>query len=243
MCYQVNPAFQKEQLEKAAKRKVNWEKTLDETKYKVSGFDFPQLGMLLKGTDETELIGTTAKWGLVPSWLNSAEKARELQPMTLNAKIETATKKPSFKDACGNRCLIPIAGFYEWRHDEKEKFPYYIYPNVGNVFFVAGLFSNWTNPETTLVETTCTVLTTVANDTMKYIHNTKERMPVILHPTELSAYLDPERSIEDFSAGCKSEMMLSYTINRLRMKNPIYDNDLLLLAEHVYDRPIQGSLF
>ncbi len=51
------------------------------------------------------------KWGLVPSWAKDASMGAKL----FNARSETVTEKPSFRDAFKRRpCLIPSDGFYEF---------------------------------------------------------------------------------------------------------------------------------
>jgi putative SOS response-associated peptidase YedK len=51
------------------------------------------------------------RWGLIPSWA----KALSGPPM-VNARSETATTTPAFRDPMKfRRCLIPADGFYEWQ--------------------------------------------------------------------------------------------------------------------------------
>lgn len=53
-----------------------------------------------------------------------------IKKATLNAKIETATEKPAFKNSTGKRCLIIANGFYEWQWlDPKGKQKYLILVN------------------------------------------------------------------------------------------------------------------
>jgi putative SOS response-associated peptidase YedK len=51
------------------------------------------------------------KWGLVPSWAKDPAIGNKL----INARSETVTEKPSFREAFARRrCLVPVDGFYEW---------------------------------------------------------------------------------------------------------------------------------
>ena len=61
-----------------------------------------------------------ARWGLIPSWANDAK----IGLSTINARAETVTNKPAFRDALtSRRCLIPADGFYEWQRNGREKQP------------------------------------------------------------------------------------------------------------------------
>jgi putative SOS response-associated peptidase YedK len=53
---------------------------------------------------------TTMRWGLIPSWATDMSIGNG----TLNARSETVTTLPAFRDSIlTKRCLIPADGFYE----------------------------------------------------------------------------------------------------------------------------------
>src|SRR5204863_4191546 len=55
---------------------------------------------------------TAMRWGLIPSWAKDVSIGNR----TLNARSETVTTTPAFRDSIlTKRCLIPADGFYEWR--------------------------------------------------------------------------------------------------------------------------------
>lgn len=55
------------------------------------------------------------RWGLIPSWSKDMSGAARM----INARSETATTLPAFRDAfIHRRCLIPADGFYEWSRHE-----------------------------------------------------------------------------------------------------------------------------
>ncbi len=68
---------------------------------------------------------------------------------TLNARSETVTKLPAFRDSILNkRCLIPADGFYEWVAMGRLKQPYCFEVGDGDVFVaLAGLWDEWKSPE------------------------------------------------------------------------------------------------
>ncbi|MEY3977705.1 MAG: hypothetical protein RLZZ284_561, partial [Actinomycetota bacterium] len=53
-----------------------------------------------------------AHWGLLPSWSKDRKRAASM----INARSETLTEKPSFRNLVArHRCVIPVDGYYEWR--------------------------------------------------------------------------------------------------------------------------------
>jgi putative SOS response-associated peptidase YedK len=53
------------------------------------------------------------RWGLIPRWWQKPLKGMKMA--TFNARAETVTTKPMFRDAFNrNRCLILVSGYYEW---------------------------------------------------------------------------------------------------------------------------------
>jgi putative SOS response-associated peptidase YedK len=96
--------------------------------------------------------------------------------------------KPSFRVAFRHRrCLLPADGFYEWKAEGKKKHPYHCHLQDGQVFAFAGLWEEWQRGGEAI--STCTILTTSANDLLVRYH---DRMPVILPPPDYSLWLDKE---------------------------------------------------
>ena len=78
---------------------------------------------------------------------------KEKKAVAINARAETLSQKPSFKEPFRHkRCIIPVNGFYEWKKDGKHKIPYWIYPNGknrdGNFFALAGIWDEWKDRDT-----------------------------------------------------------------------------------------------
>lgn len=126
----------------------------------------------------------TAKWGLVPSWAKDPKIGNRM----INARLETAAEKPSFRRAWAKRrCLLPADGYYEWYAGEGPKQPFYIHRPDGHSLAMAGLYEFWKDGDDWLV-TTC-VLTTDAPDELGRIH---DRMPLLVPHENWAAWLDPE---------------------------------------------------
>ena len=139
------------------------------------------------------------RWGLIPHWAKDASMGSKM----INARAETLTEKPSFREAVKTRrCLVPADGFYEWRLEDGHKQPFRIGMKGGAAFAFAGLWERWTATATGAgldqgdeVETV-TIVTTQANDKLRPIH---ARMPVILPPDAFDVWLDPAN---DPAAAC-----------------------------------------
>ena len=135
--------------------------------------------------DGTRLLDT-ARWGLIPSWAKDPALGNKL----INARSETVSEKPSFRSAFKRRrCLVLVDGWFEWKQSTKPKTPYYFHRQDGRPMAFAGLWEEWTAPDTGEVLRTCTILTTGPNAVMAPIH---DRMPVILQPEAQDIWLRPE---------------------------------------------------
>jgi putative SOS response-associated peptidase YedK len=129
------------------------------------------------------------KWGLVPRWAKDPAVGNKL----FNARSETVTEKPSFREAFARRrCLVPMEGFYEWARRGDSKRPFYFHMRDGEPFAVAGLWERWEGGDEPLE--TCTLLTTEASALLAPYH---DRMPVILKPEDYDLWLDAEERRED----------------------------------------------
>jgi putative SOS response-associated peptidase YedK len=124
------------------------------------------------------------RWGFVPSW------AKEILPgkPLINARSETITEKPSFRNAIRRRrCLIPADGFYEWEGDVPgKKRPYYIQKHDRGLMAFAGIWEHWMAPDGSELETAA-IITTSANALVATIH---PRSPVVIDPDDFAEWLD-----------------------------------------------------
>jgi putative SOS response-associated peptidase YedK len=122
-------------------------------------------------------------WGIVPFWVKEPSKAAR----PINARMETAAKKPSFKAAFKyRRCLILADGFYEWKKVGGRKQPCFFALAGKEPFAFAGLWETWHDADGSALNS-CTILTTKANDSIRAVHH---RMPVILMPDAYEKWLD-----------------------------------------------------
>jgi putative SOS response-associated peptidase YedK len=124
------------------------------------------------------------RWGLIPAWVKEVKPGKPL----INARGETVLEKPSFRNAMKRRrCLIPADGFYEWQGDVPgKKQPYFIHRPDDGLFAFAGLWEHWIGADGSEIETAA-IITTTPNAEIAKIH---DRMPVIVEPGVLAAWLD-----------------------------------------------------
>jgi putative SOS response-associated peptidase YedK len=126
------------------------------------------------------------QWGFLASWMQGGRLLINIQSEKINSEpilLETFEKW---------RCLIPVDGFFEWRHEARESRPYYVRMKNDQPFALAGLWAPQ-NVNGQVVDA-CAILTTSPNDTVRAIH---ERMPVIVNPSDFNLWLDTQ-DVRDF---------------------------------------------
>lgn len=123
------------------------------------------------------------RWGLVPSWVKDLKGSYS----TINARIETVATKPAYRAAwrAPRRCLVPMAGYYEWR-EEGGKQPYYIARADGAMLYAAGLWEPKHHLQEDDSDGSLTVITHDARDEAGLVH---DRMPVFLDPGHARAWM------------------------------------------------------
>jgi len=165
--------------------------------------------------DEPDVVTrrlTEVRWGLVPSWAKDISIGNRM----INARLETAATKPSFRKAwASRRCLLPADGYYEWyqpvgdeaaaaaespapkarKPKKPAKIPFYVRAREGGSLAMAGLYEMWRDHSLADDDParwlwTVTVLTTDAADDVGRIH---ERMPLLVRSEAIGEWLDPER--------------------------------------------------
>lgn len=173
----------------------------------------------------------TYTWGLIPFWVKSEKDAELIRTKTYNARSETIFQKPSFRGSIRtHRCIIPSTGWFDWRHDNGKKIPYFIYVNGLEIFSMAGIWSDWINPTTGKTVNTFSIITTKANNLMSYIHNTNFRMPVILHREEEEKWLYPQlkdQEIMDLLKPFDDDLLKAYIIKNNFLKKASQDPSII----------------
>ena len=145
----------------------------------------------IRPTDMVPVIAASAKtraksvfpmiWGYSPAPGGS---------LLMNARSETADRKPLFRDSWSQRrCLIPASWYYEWQHflspDGKRKTgsKFLLQPAGDTLALLAGLYRmEYGYPH-------FVVLTRESSEEIRFIH---DRMPMILNPAFAADWINPE---------------------------------------------------
>src|SRR5579862_8238400 len=123
------------------------------------------------------------RWGLWPAWVKDPRKFTLL----INARAESITEKPAFRNAIRRRrCLIPADGYYEWHVSDRIKRPYFIHRRDGRPIGFAAVSETWVGPNGEEVDTVA-IVTAAASTDLAVLH---PRVPVTIEPGDFERWLD-----------------------------------------------------
>lgn len=126
-------------------------------------------------------------WGLIPVGAKDANSVFRYK--TFAVKSEGILDKPSLRTALrSQRCIIPVNGFYEWKNLPDGKRPFYIRPTSHELAGLAGLYSEWIDPDG-VAHSVCTVITI---DSETESDMTPSRLPIFVEKTDETDWLNPE---------------------------------------------------
>ena len=128
----------------------------------------------------------------------------------VNARIESAAEKPTFRDSWyRRRCVIPASWYYEWQHyktpDGRRKTgdKYAIQPKDSDITWLAGLYrfeelNGFKYP-------VFVVLTREPSEAVSGIH---DRMPVILPQSAVGEWIAPNGNPDDIVKSAITDLVL-----------------------------------
>lgn len=144
--------------------------------------------------DQVSRALETLRWGLIPSWAKDPAIGNRM----INARLETAATKPSFRSAWRKRrALLPARGYYEWQAPTGDargrKQPFFFEDPKNPILAMAALFEWWRDPAIEADDPdawvgSTTILTTEATGVAAQVHH---RMPVLVEAGNWDAWLDP----------------------------------------------------
>jgi putative SOS response-associated peptidase YedK len=171
---------------------------------------FQPIVRLNRESGEREIV--LMRWGLIPCWA----KDPSIGLRTINAKAETITTAPAFREAIKHRrCLVPADAFYEWQKlDAKTKQPFAIALKSKEPYGFAGLWEKWKDPKADADLLTFTVITTDPNEVVQPMH---DRMPVIIPAKDYDRWLqpgNPERPPIDLLRPFDADQMTAWRVDK-----------------------------
>ena len=216
MCYKVTQAKKLVEYVKFYVAPTIQEQYEKEAFFQANGFAHPQLLTITSkdGVRQSEMM----QWGLIPNWKRPYADMLKHSNNTLNAKSETIFDLASFKGSINKfRCILPVEGFFEYKHVEKDKLPFFIHPKENPFFNLAGIYSFYKNPLNDEWIKSFSIVTGEANELMASIHNSGKRMPLIIDNENIDRWLDPNISKEEINhlmIPCDDTKMNAYRVNR-----------------------------
>lgn len=178
---------------------------------------------------ESVVVVDPMQWGLVPSWSKDPSVGSKM----INARSETITEKPSFRQSVpGRRCIIPMSGFYEWdRTDPKQKIPYFVTREDGRLMLVAGI---WTPSPALEGRHTFSLITRESMGDLSHIHS---RSPVEFHADDALEWMcNPVPPLELFEPEIQPRFIARKVSSRV---NSVRNNDASLILP--YDELLESS--
>jgi putative SOS response-associated peptidase YedK len=134
--------------------------------------------------DGDKLQLTKLRWGLIPPWAKDLGGSYS----TINARIETLSTKPAFRAAwkASRRCLIPMAGYYEWPESGRTKDAYFVHRADRQQLYAAALWEPCHPLQDPAEAGSCAIITHQALAGAVELH---DRMPVLLDPASARRWL------------------------------------------------------
>lgn len=109
--------------------------------------------------------------------------------LLVNARLETASKKPTFKESWEkHRCIIPASWYFEWEHligndgQKKTGAKYLIQPRESSMTWLAGLYR---------IEDGLPVFVVLTREPTDYLRRIHDRMPLILPKDRINEWISP----------------------------------------------------
>jgi putative SOS response-associated peptidase YedK len=148
---------------------------------------FPQYVPVLRRHDGA-IEGVMMRWGLVPS----TTKGPDFGPGSPSVRLGAIESTEDYRTVWlyGQRCILPLAGFYVWRRTEAGyRQPFYVRLVNRPVFGVAALWDRIVTDEDDVIEG-CAIITVPSNSLLAEIDNTGGQMPAILHRDAYQTWLN-----------------------------------------------------
>ena len=149
----------------------------------------PTQNALVLVQEKSSKIVRSMKWGLIPAWSKNELYGSKM----INARTETLTTKPSFKNLISKyRCIVLSDGYYEWKQSGCKKVPFFIQKKDGGLMLFAGLWTTWSMSSKKVF--TYTILTTKAQENISAIH---DRMPALINKSKAELWINLDNKFSE----------------------------------------------
>ena len=156
---------------------------------------------------------------IVPVIASNRNKRRAVFPMKwgfsgktilMNARVETAAEKPTFRDAWEkHRCIVPASYYFEWEHllgnDGKKHtgYKYLIQPKGSSMTWLCGLYRFEDNLPVFVI------LTREPGEQIRFIH---DRMPLILPEHLVNEWISPDSNPQKLIGEAVTDVFAEKTV-------------------------------
>jgi len=133
----------------------------------------------------------------------------------VNARVESASTKPTFKESWERRrCIIPASYYFEWEHlinaatgKAKTGDKYMIQPRGSEITWLAGLYR--IEEMSGIQVPVFTVLTREPSEEIRFIH---DRMPVILPGDDIEKWIKPDSKPDEIIKDAMTDMVFEKAV-------------------------------
>ena len=130
--------------------------------------------------------------------------------LLVNARVETAAEKPTFKEAWEkHRCIVPASWYYEWEHltgnsgQKKVGDKYMIQPKCSSMTWLAVLYR---------IEDGLPVFTLLTKEPTEDLRRIHDRMPLILPEDRIDEWINPLTNPKDILRYSITDMVMEKAV-------------------------------
>ena len=173
--------------------------------------------------------GEMSPTDIVPVIASNRNRQRAVFPMKwgfngrtllINARVETAAEKPTFRDAWKrHRCIVPASYYLEWEHltdnngRKKTGDKYAIQPENSSITWLCGLY-RLENDLPFFV-----ILTGEPGEQIRFIH---DRMPLILPEHLVDAWINPDADPAELVREAVTDVVAEKAMTDMAAERAVY---------------------
>jgi putative SOS response-associated peptidase YedK len=170
--------------------------------------------------------GVMMRWGLIASWEECRPDAVPPPSITCSEILDSPRHRDPWLN--GQRCIVPVAGFYLWRlMPERYRQPYFVQLPDRSVFGVAGVWDCSQGEDEDVIES-FSIIGVPAPDRLREVANAGLTMPAILRRKDYAAWLrgSPEQALAAMGSSVPMNL-LAYAVSP-RINSPGVDDATLI---------------